>query len=288
MAELIQQPIEVRKRFRRMISESERRRRELAVEKFERDIPVIGTLLAPLRNLALFDQDLRNGNRGDDGEGAVGRSLRRLPSPWCYLNNVVLEHKPGEFMQIDHIAVGPTVVVVIETKKWRGAILGDRDVFRVKFQGRWTRIESPTQQAKWHAQAIRRCLMAAGVPIEVTPVVVFVDPNWLRVQNCSCPVFHGTRELRRYLLSQETEQPPGAPSCRQIGETLAAATSIWDLPQGKQPSAPRPVGSPRPVPAFRKSLPAPLPSEVAPPTPKDSFSAPSATRWPKATRKPPD
>lgn len=232
MAELIRQTAEVRQKFRRAIEQDERRRREESVDRLERKHPVLGTIIAPLANLVLFDEDLKKWNKGFDGESRVARTLRRLPSPWCYLNNIVLERKPDEYMQIDHIAVGPSGVAVIETKNWRGALQGTRDFWKVKSARGWSRVQkSPTRQAVWHARAVQRYLQALAVSVSVTPIVVFIDPDWLRHQECTCPVFGDVRSMRDHLLSQEGSPLLSPEQCKAVGESLAAAFSLYELPQ---------------------------------------------------------
>ncbi len=132
MAELLRQNDEVRRRFERAILQHESHRRSEAVHRMEKEHPVLGRVVAPLARLGLLDEDLRHWEKGQGGESKIARVLRRLPRPWCYLNDVVLERKPGEYMRIDHIAVGPDAVVAIETKNWRGAVRGYRDVWKIK------------------------------------------------------------------------------------------------------------------------------------------------------------
>lgn len=259
MAEQLRQPVEVRQKFRRLIAESEKQRRHAAAERVRDSVPLLGALLGPIANLVLFDEDLRHGNRGDDGEGAVARVLRSLPKHWRFLNDFVLERRENEFMQIDHIAVGPSTVVVIETKKWRGAILGKGDAWKVKSKGRWHSVEtSPSKQATWHASAIRRHLASAGFDADVVPLVVFVEPDWLRVYGCPCAVVEGVRALRRHLLTLDPGEPEAPDDCRRIAEFLATAKALEGAAAGppitEQPT--RPVTA---SPSLRKPpSPAPL------------------------------
>lgn len=230
MAELIRQTDEVRQRFRQAISQSERQRRGAAVSRMEERHPVIGSLLAPLAHLVLLDEDLRNWGKGQNGETKVARMLKRLPSPWCYMNDVVLERRPGEYMQVDHIAIGESCVAVIETKNWRGAIQGLRDVWKIKSKGVWHKVaSSPSHQTAWHARAIRDHLSAMGYNIQVVAALVFIDPDWLRVTECGCPVFSDTRALRDHLLSIDMESGATPASCREVGETIAATFALRNV-----------------------------------------------------------
>lgn len=56
--------------------------------------------------------------KGARGEEMTAGELARLPGDWTIFNGVMLPDKSD----VDHIAVGPQGVFVIETKHWRGAI----------------------------------------------------------------------------------------------------------------------------------------------------------------------
>ncbi len=173
MAELIRQTDEGRQKFRRAIEEKERQRRAERVDRLEKSVPILGPALGPLANLVLWDKDNRNANTGYSGESRVARMLRGLPSPWHYLNDIVLERTPGKWMQIDHVAVGPHGVVAIETKNWHGAVRGYRDRWQLKSSRGWSSIaSSPTKQAIWHANTLRRYLSAVGFNVPLQAVVV--------------------------------------------------------------------------------------------------------------------
>lgn len=43
------------------------------------------------------------------------------------VNDVVIEYEPDDYAQIDHVAVGPRGILLIETKAWDGAILLKND-----------------------------------------------------------------------------------------------------------------------------------------------------------------
>lgn len=56
--------------------------------------------------------------KGARGEEMTASELARLPCEWTVFNGVMLPDK----CDVDHIAVGPQGVFVIETKHWRGSI----------------------------------------------------------------------------------------------------------------------------------------------------------------------
>ncbi|MBX6377930.1 MAG: NERD domain-containing protein, partial [Clostridia bacterium] len=61
---------------------------------------------------------------GLKGERQVGAALRLLPDDWFVLNGLVVEVREGEYQEIDHVAVGPSGLVVVETKAWGGVLDG--------------------------------------------------------------------------------------------------------------------------------------------------------------------
>lgn len=66
--------------------------------------------------------------KGAEGERAVGAALAALGSDWVVLHDV---RWPGRrFANIDHIAIGPGGVFVIDAKNWSGAISVANDVLR--------------------------------------------------------------------------------------------------------------------------------------------------------------
>jgi len=132
VAERIYKTDDIREGFRRSAEEHERDRRAEHSRAVRAAHPFPGWLLDPVVNLVMFFDDLDTGEKGFRGERIVGRLLGCLPPPWCYLNDVVFDLGDQSFMQIDHIAAGPGVVAVIETKNWRGAVLGTKDDFRRK------------------------------------------------------------------------------------------------------------------------------------------------------------
>lgn len=84
----------------------------------------IGAALTALTLLSLWiysreQPDLVYGYfKGARGEEMTAGELAHLPGDWTVLNGVMLPDK----RDVDHIAVGPQGVFVIETKHWRGTI----------------------------------------------------------------------------------------------------------------------------------------------------------------------
>jgi hypothetical protein len=73
------------------------------------------------RRLASAEQQLYAWRRGAEGERQTGEVLARLEAEgWVILHDL---HWPGRpFANIDHIAIGPTGVFVIDSKNWSGTV----------------------------------------------------------------------------------------------------------------------------------------------------------------------
>jgi hypothetical protein len=116
--------------------------------------------------------DLDRWRRGADGELATAEMLAALPGRrWVVLHDRAVP-APGSRANIDHVAVGPTGVWVIDSKAyraplragWRSVRAGDRPV--------------DTSPAAWEASAVAGALDRAGFPgVDVRPVVVVHGPT---------------------------------------------------------------------------------------------------------------
>ncbi|MBK1706077.1 hypothetical protein CKO40_16330 [Halochromatium glycolicum] len=139
--------------------------------------PLIQALLAPLLAvvpLALILWLLRRAApawRGKLGEATVARVLKRSATE--VLNDVILPDGRGGLTQIDHLALTPAGIVVVETKNYRGLILGQQS------EPRWTQVigrqrhafQNPLRQNYAHTEAV--CGLLRDVP--VIGYVVFLD-----------------------------------------------------------------------------------------------------------------
>jgi hypothetical protein len=153
------------------ISERASQRHEHAIrERF----PRVGRLV-----LALSDepQAAKTYRKGAAGERLVGKRLDALAE-----DGVVTLHdrrKPGGRANIDHIAIGPTGVFVIDAKKYKGKLeRRDRGGWftcdeRLFVNGRDRTVLADGVRAQ--AEAVRDHLGAAFDGLPVRPVLCFVD-----------------------------------------------------------------------------------------------------------------
>jgi hypothetical protein len=139
----------------------------------------------------------------------LGTLLRWLPETWCVFHNVVVEPQPDDFAQIDLLLVSTAGVYLVETKAWRGSYKGYRDSWHQRGGQGWIKVDSPTAQVQrqarklaWWLEQQRSLALPANLKRSMTPLVVFTQPQWLRVNQCSVEVFEGSRPLIEFLQAQ--------------------------------------------------------------------------------------
>lgn len=209
MARQLYQLSNVQEAFAARIRNKVQGRREQAQERAD-DVPLLGWLLRPLAGWAFDSREGSNTRRGERGEEAVlGTLLRWLPETWCVFHNVVVEPQPEDFAQIDLLLVSTAGVYLVETKAWRGSYKGYRDNWHQREGQTWAKVDSPTAQVQrqarklaWWLEQQRSLALPANMKRSMTPVVVFTQPQWLRVNQCSLEVFEGARSLIGYLQEQ--------------------------------------------------------------------------------------
>jgi restriction system protein len=116
---------------------------------------------------------------GRDGERLVGAALERLLP--AVVHDVILPTARGGLTQIDHLALTPKGLLVVETKHYRGTILGtpeDRQWVQQR-DGRRRLFQNPCRQNYAHLKAVE----ALGLDVPILELVVFTDsaqfPNGL-------------------------------------------------------------------------------------------------------------
>src|SRR3954453_7844848 len=189
---------------------------------------------------ARLERSAQMWERGADGEAATAAALDGLKGHgWTTFHDV---RWPGrQRANIDHIAVGPSGVFVIDSKNWSGDV---RVVDGVLYQG-GRRREREVAAAAEAALAVTQILQG----LSATPVLCFVRPEpldgWARdVAVCS------NANLAARLMSQ----PPvlGAESIRRVTSILQWQLTAALGPRSNRPPtrAPR-MSSPRRAPDRR-------------------------------------
>lgn len=130
--------------------------------------------------LSLWHRALAIRGYGRDGEHQVGAALERLCP--MVVHDVILPAARGGLTQIDHIALTPKGLLVVETKHYRGIITGeseDRQWVQQREHGRRRTFQNPCRQNYAHLKAVE----ALGLGVPILELVVFTDsarfPNGL-------------------------------------------------------------------------------------------------------------
>lgn len=206
-ARIVKQNREIKELFRAKIREKVECERKKMHERIGEEVPSwIRWAIRPLAECRFNAVRARDETKGEGGEdNAFLHFWLLLPNTWVLVNDVVLEPDPGEFTQIDHVLIGPPGIFLVETKAWEGAFLGYKDVWKRKERNSWVRCESPTKQNLRHKRLFTEWLkgLDLGLPGDpgkyVFPVVLFTRCRWLKVEECSMPVFRDGAELVGYL-----------------------------------------------------------------------------------------
>lgn len=118
---------------------------------------------------------------GEIGEKQVAMELKRLPSEYITINDVLLSM--GNFSsQIDHIVLSPKGIFVIETKNYTGWIFGNksnREWTKVYYRDKY-RFYNPILQNDKHISVLKEFLSKEVENIEKIPfysLIVFPNPD---------------------------------------------------------------------------------------------------------------
>jgi len=206
-ARIVKQNREIKELFREKIREKVERERKKMHGRIDEEVPSwIRWAIRPLAEWRYNAVRARDEAKGEGGEdNAFLHFWLLLPNTWVLVNDAVLESEPGEFAQIDHMLIGPPGIFLVETKAWEGAFLGYKDMWKRKEGNSWMRCESPTKQNLRHKRLFTEWVKGLGLDLPgdpgkyVFPVVLFTRCRWLKVEECSMPVFRDGVELVGYL-----------------------------------------------------------------------------------------
>lgn len=151
--------------------------------------------------LSLFGPKIK----GYFGEKSVAFFLTRLDqTKYMIINNIMLQ-EGNRTSQIDHVVVSNYGVFVIETKNYKGWIIGDEydDYWKQVIYKRREKFRNPIKQNYGHVQALREKL--SDYPdINFIPIVVFTTKADLKVTTKSEVVY--TINLAKTIKKYASEQ----------------------------------------------------------------------------------
>ncbi len=125
---------------------------------------------------------LQNTIKGAQGEETVARRLALLPPQWTVFHGMAvgIDLHRGGGADIDHVAIGPNGVFLIETKNWTGAISADLNTLLCDGE---PPDRDPLDQVKALASALRERFCQAGNDfgnLPVIPVLCFCEGTILK------------------------------------------------------------------------------------------------------------
>lgn len=229
-ARVLRQDPEIREMFRARIREKVEQEKERMRGRIDEEVPSwIRWAVKPLAEWRFDAVRARDRARGDGGEDSAALHFWLLLSgEWILINDAVLEPDPGEFIQVDHVLVGPPGVFLVEAKAWEGAFLAVRDEWRRKAGSSWVRCESPTKQSLRHKRLFVEWLRGLGLGLPgdpdgfVFPIVLLTRCGWLKAEGCSAPIFRDGAHLAGHLRRRTRESRALSPEQR---EAVAAAVA---------------------------------------------------------------
>ena len=159
-ARIMRQNKEIKELFREKIRDKVAREKDAMRARIDEDLPSwISWAFKPLADIAFDCKHQQDCEKGEGGENQAFLNFWLfLSKDWILINDVVLEPEAEEFIQVDHILVGPPGIFLIETKAWDGAFLGFKDNWKRKDSSGWVRCESPTRQNQRHRRLFKKWL----------------------------------------------------------------------------------------------------------------------------------
>jgi hypothetical protein len=205
------QDVEVQKAFREAIRRKVELERQAMNQRVDDNLPrLLAWIAKPLVNMDFRATRAKWNAQGAGGEGTVSDALSFwLSKAYNVFDDVVLEVRPGEFIQLDHIVICPAGVFVLETKTWSGSVICSNRGCRM-WQGRHlVQLDgNPISQNERHIRLLYEWMRTAVPEVRVDPrhlypIVVFKKLEKLRVEHdCGMPVVEGgiaaTQEIHRH------------------------------------------------------------------------------------------
>lgn len=145
------------------------------------------------------------------GERQVSETLRKLGKHYKVINNVKLEIK-GKISQIDHVVISRYGIFVIETKNYKGWILGNEHtqnwkqvIYRHK-----SRFYNPIKQNQGHIYALKHILKEYR-NLEFISIIVFTNKAKLKTQTYTPVIklrklFQTIKEHNEFVMSENDVQ----------------------------------------------------------------------------------
>ena len=184
--------------------------------------------------------------KGADGESATAAALANLGPEWTCWHDL---HWPGRrFANIDHLAIGPAGIFIIDSKNWSGTITVKDNVLRQGGYRRETAVAGCADSALAVGELLPRYLD------RVWPVLCFTGEE---------PVDGWARDVMLCSTSTVVAMVACRPTVLDAGEIADAVLTLQARMRSKTTPPPRPRAAvaprlSRPRPASRAPLPVPV------------------------------
>lgn len=142
-------------------------------------------------------------HKGAVGEGRVARILNDFPEEYFCFHDLCFLTDTGS-VQIDHLVISVYGIFIIETKNYKGWILGSEgaELWTQSIYGRRYEFRNPLRQNFSHHCALAKIL---NVPrFKITPLVVFVGAAVLKCRTKSAVIY--SFQLSDFILSRRENQ----------------------------------------------------------------------------------
>ncbi|WP_010500109.1 NERD domain-containing protein [Paenibacillus elgii] len=160
--------------------------------------------------------------KGKIGERSVSYQLNKLDNEkYIILNNITIPTSSGKTSQIDHIVVSSYGIFVIETKNYRGWIVGDEksEYWTQILYKRKEKLYNPLRQNYGHMLALKG-LLSDYSELRFIPIVCFSFRADLKVKVSSEVIY--TSRLVKTIKKYNQEAIP-ASDVKQIAATITGA-----------------------------------------------------------------
>jgi hypothetical protein len=249
---------EVKKAFREAIRRKVERERQTMNAQLDESLPqFVAWLAKPIANVNFSVARAKKNAQGSDGEDTIGNTLWFwLSKQYNVFDDVVLEPRPGDFIQLDHLVIAPQGIFIIETKTWSGSLVCSRKGCRRGEGKSWVRCDSnPIMQNERHVRLFREWLRQtipelAGLVEHVYPIVSFKRLEWLKVdEDCGMPVLAGGLQVvnhMKHVSGEAITVDQAELLCRTLKYAKLASDPVSTTPISESvPTVPQP---PAPVP----------------------------------------
>lgn len=180
--------------------------------------------------------------KGKIGESDVRRKLRKLDSKqYKVLHDLMIRRANGRTSQIDHVVISRYGVFVIETKNYKGWIMGSEksEYWTQVLYRRKERLYSPIRQNYGHIKALEEHLEDGAIPF--VSIIAFTARAELKLQEMTTDVVYATdlaATIQKYkeavLSDEQVQQVRKALSSQKIHTRKERKKHVSDIKQTLQ------------------------------------------------------